>query len=131
MQSTPLDNSSYPLFVVMNYRPRKILNLNSFNKDVKLFKNVKSNINRIHNKNNIDMNLIINQITILQNQFNSLAVSRILFYLTPKEQHSILATILSFLSLFDVDRILEVNNNIKLDKNTTELLKTIYRRSLK
>ena len=107
MQTLPIDSKSYPLFVVKNYTNDKLLDVTEFNKDAKLFKNVKSNINRYYNNNNIDLKLIINQIVTLQNQFKPIAVSRILFYIIKKEQHPILISILSFLNLFDRSRIPE------------------------
>lgn len=122
MQLTPLDNKSYPLYVVMNYRPRKILDLTSFNKDVKLFKNVKLNINRYYKNRPIDFNLLTNQIIILQNQFQSIAVSRILFFLVDKNQHHILASLLIHLGLFDRKRILEIDKHLKHDAEVLKLL---------
>ena len=51
MRNIHLDNKSYPLYTIMNYSNRKILDVTEFNKDAKLFKNVKSNINRYYRNN--------------------------------------------------------------------------------
>ncbi len=126
MQTLPIDSKSYPLYVVKNYTNDKLLDVTEFNKDAKLFKNVKSNINRYYNNNNIDLKLIINQIVTLQNQFKPIAVSRILFYLIKKEQHSILISILSFLNLFDRNRIPECLPSFKPDITVYNKLKEIY-----
>ena len=126
MQKLPIDSKSYPLFVVKNYTNDKLLDVTEFNKDAKLFKNVKSNINRYYNKNNIDLKLIINQIVTLQNQFEPIAVSRILFYLIKRDQHCILISLLSFLNLFDRTRIPECLPNKKANMVVYDELVKIY-----
>lgn len=126
MQTLPIDSKSYTIFTVKAWKGGKILDYTEFNKDAKLFKNVKSNINRYYNKNNIKLELIINQIIILQNQFEPLAVARILFFLIDKKQHPILISLLAFLKIYNKEKIPEMDPNTKPDLEVYKELVEIY-----
>jgi len=121
-----LDAKSYPLYVVKVYKNDHVLDLNEFNADVKIFKNVKSNLNRRFNNKNIDLRLIVNQIITLRNVFEPIAVARILFYITDPHLHPMVLSLISFLGLHDTSRIPEVNDAVKKDENIfKELLELV------
>jgi len=98
MNSDKLNNKTFILYAMKQYRNPRCSDIEEFNEDLNRIKYIKRLLGRYEQKGILKERLLINHIIILGNLFGPVGTCRILFFKIEERLHSSLKTILDFLN---------------------------------
>lgn len=128
MFEQPLNSNTYLLYATKHYNNSCGLGIEEFNADIKLLTYIKRLLRKYHNKNETNVQLLLNQIITMRNIFATIPTVRLLFYYCDSYTYPTLKTILIYLEMLpsDPDIIPEVNMDmIKLDEEFINILRNL------
>ena len=91
-----LTDSNFLIYAAQNYRNYNCDDTQEFLEDLNRIKYIKKLFTFFQNKDELNINLILNHITILYNVFESRACTKMLFFKLPYDHWSFLKSILCF-----------------------------------
>ena len=88
-----LTEQNFIIYAAQNYKNSNCADIEEFNEDLNRIKYIKKLFNVYENRNELNLNLIMNHLIIMYNMFDSRACTRMLFFRLPEYMHYLRSTL--------------------------------------